>query len=44
MNVKAIDGFGPESFGTFCLAHPLYHPESIKQEQIFEKVGRNEKN
>jgi len=24
---------------TFCLAHPLYHSQSIKPEQIFEKVG-----
>jgi ribosomal protein S18 acetylase RimI-like enzyme len=28
----------------FCLAHPLYHPESVVPEQIFEIVGTNEKN
>ena len=29
---------------TFCLAHPLYHPESVVSEQIFEIVGTNEEN
>jgi len=24
---------------TFCLAHPLYHPQSYRPEKIFEKVG-----
>ncbi len=22
----------------FCLAHPLYHPQSIKFDRIFEKI------
>jgi len=22
----------------FCLAHPLYHPQSIKFDHIFEKI------
>jgi hypothetical protein len=22
----------------FCLAHPLYHPQSINFDQIFEKI------
>lgn len=29
---------------TFCLAHPLYHPERVVSEQIFEIVGANEEN
>ena len=28
---------------TFCLAHPLYHPQSYKLDKIFEKVENNEK-
>jgi ribosomal protein S18 acetylase RimI-like enzyme len=29
---------------TFCLAHPLYHPENVVSEQIFEIVRTNEGN